>query len=76
MLRFDSRALFEALDRRRTARGMTWDQVAAETRVSAATIRRTRDGGRMEVDGMLALVHWLGVPVETFVRDDVPPARS
>jgi len=23
----------------------------------------------MEVDGMLAIVAWLGVPVETFVRE-------
>jgi hypothetical protein len=42
-------------------------QVAAATGVSAATIARTRTGGRLEVDGMLAMVHWLGVPVETFV---------
>ena len=69
MLRFDSAALFAALDHQRGARGMTWEQVAAETGVSSATIKRTRAGGRMEVDGMLALVHWLGVPVETFVRD-------
>jgi hypothetical protein len=37
--------------------------------LSAATIARTRTGGRMEVDGMLAMVGWLKVPVETFVRD-------
>jgi hypothetical protein len=30
---------------------------------------RTRTGGRMEVDGILAMVAWLGVPVETFVRE-------
>ncbi len=69
MPRFDAKALYDALDRERSARGLTWQQVAAETRVSAGTIKRTREGGRMEVDGMLALVRWLGVPVETFVRD-------
>ena len=37
--------------------------------VSVATITRLRSGGRMEVDGMLARVAWLGVPVETFVRE-------
>jgi len=68
MLRFDAAALYAALDRQRTARGLTWSQVAAETGVSAATIKRTKEGGRMEVDGMLALVSWLGVPIETFVR--------
>jgi len=69
MVRFDSKALYAALDAQRGERGMTWTQVAAATGVSAATITRTRAGGRLEVDGMLAMVRWLGVPVETFVRE-------
>ena len=69
MRRFDAAALFAALDARRSARGLSWTQVARETGVSIATIKRTEAAGRMEVDGMLALVGWLGVPVETFVRD-------
>ena len=72
MLRFDAAALFEAVDRQRNSRGMTWDEVAAEIGVGTATIKRTRTGGRMEVDGMLAMVRWLGVPVETFVRESSP----
>jgi transcriptional regulator with XRE-family HTH domain len=69
MVRFDAQALYEALDRRRTERAMTWAKVAAEMGVSVTTIARTRTGGRMEVDGMLAMVRWLGVSVETFVRE-------
>ena len=69
MRRLDSAALFAALDQRRSARGLTWAEVAAETGVSVATIKRTGRGGRMEADGMLALVSWLGLPVETFVRE-------
>lgn len=69
MRRFNTSALFQALDERRAAKGLTWEQVARETGVSAATIKRTKDGGRLEVDGMLAMVGWLGVPVEEFVRD-------
>jgi transcriptional regulator with XRE-family HTH domain len=69
MRRFDSAALYVALDQQRRARGLSWTALASETGVSLATIKRTEHGGRMEVDGMLALVHWLGVPVETFVRD-------
>jgi transcriptional regulator with XRE-family HTH domain len=69
MTRFDAAALYAALDRQREGRGLTWAQVAAEIGVSAATIQRTQTGGRMEVDGMLAMVAWLGVPVETFVRE-------
>jgi transcriptional regulator with XRE-family HTH domain len=67
--RFDSAALYRALDARRTSRRLTWTQVAAEMGIGASTIMRTRLGGRMEVDGMLAMVRWLDVPVETFVRE-------
>jgi transcriptional regulator with XRE-family HTH domain len=69
MRRFDAAALFAKLDDQRLARGLSWAQVARETGVAVATIRRTEHGARMEVDGMLALVGWLGVSVETFVRD-------
>ena len=69
MRRFDSSALFAAIDAQRIDKGLTWDQLAREIGVSAATIRRTQHGGRLEVDGMLAMVTWLGVPVETFVSD-------
>ena len=67
MRRFDSKALYQALDEQRRSRQLTWDQVATEIGVSKATISRTKGGGRMEVDGMLAMVAWLGVPVECFV---------
>ncbi len=69
MIRFDAKALYVALDEQRRAREMSWEQVAAAIGVSAATITRTRIGGRLEVDGMLAMVSWLGVPVETFARE-------
>jgi len=69
MKRFDSQALHQALDEKRQVRKMSWSEVAAEIGVSVSTIVRTQQGGRMEVDGMLAMVTWLGVAVETFVRD-------
>jgi transcriptional regulator with XRE-family HTH domain len=56
------------MDRKRAEQGLTWQDVARLTGVSAATLKRTSEGGRLEVDGMLAMVAWLGVPVETFVR--------
>jgi transcriptional regulator with XRE-family HTH domain len=71
-VRFDTRTLHTALDIQRQARDLTWAQVAAEIGVSPATISRLRQGGRMEVDGMLAMVQWLGMPVETFVRESSP----
>jgi len=67
--RLDSAALFAAIDQRRDALGLTWPALARDTGVSVATIKRLQRGGRMEVDGLLALVGWLGVSVETFVRE-------
>ena len=69
MRRFDAAALYEALDQERCRREIPWSRVAEETGVSVSTLKRTRLGGRMEVDGMLAMVGWLGVPVEHFVRE-------
>jgi len=69
MRRFDAAALHAALDAKRRADGLAWTDVARATGVSAGTIARLKNGGRLEVDGMLAMVAWLGVPVETFVRD-------
>jgi transcriptional regulator with XRE-family HTH domain len=64
--RFDTLALYEALDQRRRSRDLTWSAVAAEIGVSVSTLTRIRLGGRMEVDGMLAMVRWLGRTVESF----------
>jgi len=66
--RFDAQALYQALDTQRASRGMTWRQVAEEVGVSASTLTRTKQGGRLEVDGMLAMVRWLGRTVESFTR--------
>jgi hypothetical protein len=48
---------------------MTWSEISKEIGVSVSTMQRTKLGGRMEVDGMLAMVDWLGQQVETFVRE-------
>lgn len=68
MLRFDPKALYAEMDAHRRELGMTWKQVAEAIGVAQQTIMRTQNGGRMEVDGMLAMVNWLDVPVETFTR--------
>ena len=65
--RFDTRALYEALDAERQARGATWEQVSRELGVTASTLKNTARGGRLEVDGMLRMVGWLDRTVESFV---------
>lgn len=69
MRRFDAKALYRALNEQRLQREVTWSQISKEIGVSASTMQRTKLGGRMEVDGMIAMVGWLDVPVETFVRE-------
>ena len=64
MKRFDSKALYLALDEERRLREMTWREVAAEIGVSTSTLSNLQNGGRMEVDVMLAMVAGLGVAVE------------
>ena len=71
--RFDPVALYAALDEQSRSRGMSRRRVAAEIGVSVATITRTKLGGRMEVDGMLAMVHWLGRTAESFTRGATRP---
>lgn len=69
MIRFDALALYEALDAQRSARGLTWTQVAKETGVASSTLTGTKRGGRLEVDGTLAMVRWLGRTVESFTHE-------
>jgi hypothetical protein len=68
VVRFDGKALYEALDKQRIARNLTWADVARQTGVAASTLKRTREGGRLEVDGVLAMVTWLNRTVESFTR--------
>lgn len=68
MPRFDSKKLYDAMNKKRIANNMSWQAVSREIGVSAATITHTKIGGRMEVDGMLAMVSWLDEKVENFIR--------
>ena len=65
---FDLRALFRAVDDARVDRGLTWTALAAEARVAVSTIRRFAHASDAEADGVLAVVCWLGVAPEAFIR--------
>ncbi len=67
--RFDTARLHAALDAQRRERGMSWEDVAAELGVSASTLRNTARGGRMELDGAMFMLQWLGMPAEAFLFD-------
>ena len=69
MLRFDARAIYEALEERRIEQGMTWRQVASVIGVaSAASLTRLRKGGRVSFPEVMRVFAWLGRRAARFVR--------
>ncbi len=74
--RFDGAALYAALDAKRQARGISWQQAAREVGAAATTLQNTRKNGPMETDGILAMVRWLKCPLEDFVRGIAPDSTG
>lgn len=77
--RVDVEALYGTLNRARTERGqLSWRQVARQAGVGPSTLSRLAQGHRPDVDSFAALVHWLGMPAEDFMRhaalNQTPPA--
>jgi transcriptional regulator with XRE-family HTH domain len=70
-LTFDPQSLYDALDAQRRQRGMTWQDVSDELRVSASTMKRmTSRRWGIELDGVAAMTRWLGRTVESFAGAD------
>jgi transcriptional regulator with XRE-family HTH domain len=64
----DVEALYKALDARRKSRELSWRDVAREAGVSPSTLTRMAQGKRPDVDGFAALVTWLGVSADSYLR--------
>ena len=73
---FDTEAFHAALDSQRCAMGMTWKEVAGESKVSASTLTRMAQGKKPDADGLAALLHWSGLKAETFIRAANARARG
>ena len=71
---FDLMALRGALDARRRALGLSWEDVGAALGVSAGTLRGLGTRGRAEGDGVLRAVAWLGRSPVSFVPGWTPGA--
>lgn len=63
---FDGPAFFGAIDKQRGHRELSWPELGRVTGVSPGTIKRFATGDTIEADGVLALVRWLGRPLEDF----------
>ena len=69
ILRWDTRALFDALDARRRERQLTWAEVAREIGgFTPARITNLSTGPRTTFPGVMRLVRWLGEPAAAFTR--------
>jgi transcriptional regulator with XRE-family HTH domain len=66
----DVSRLYAALDAQRSARGLSWRQLAKEIEVSPSLLSRMANGLRPDVDAFATLVQWLGVPAEQFMTSD------
>lgn len=69
ILRFDTGAIYQALDAKRAERGMTWKQVAAEIGgLNAASLTRLSKGGRTSFPKVMRIFGWLRRPAASFTR--------
>jgi hypothetical protein len=74
-MKFDPKALTEAVDAERQARGLTWAELSRQVHVSTSTIKGMADRRwGIELDGVLGLTRWLGRTVESFAGGDGGPS--
>ncbi len=69
VLRFDTRALYGALNDARLQRGFTWKQVAAQVPgFSAGMLTNLAKGPAIGFPRVMRLTQWLGCPAARFTR--------
>ena len=69
ILRFDTRAMYAALDAERAQRGMTWKQVAKELPgFTENMLRNLATGPLIGFPRVMMIPQWLGRPAASFVR--------
>ena len=72
-LRFDTAAVYAAVNDERERRGLTWSQVASEVWPSGPwgedQLRQMAKGGRSDVDKALAICGWLGRTIQSFMHE-------
>lgn len=66
--RVDIPRLYAALDAERTARGLSWRQLAVQAEVSPGLFVRMAKGHYPDLDGFSALVGWLGISADQFLK--------
>lgn len=69
----DVPALYAALNAKRQAEGLSWRGLAHELAITPSTFTRMAQGRRPDVDTFVALLRWLGMPVEAFMEPAAEP---
>lgn len=67
---FDTDKFWATVDSTCVARGLTHKQAAAQARISASTMTRLSQGRNPDVDTFAALVLWMGVSADLFLRQE------
>jgi hypothetical protein len=69
VLRFDSRAIYDALEQDRRRRGLTWQRVADELPgLTPSMLTNPASGPLIGFPRVMIITQWLGRPAATFVR--------
>jgi len=69
ILRWDTRALFDAVDAQRRSHGLTWAEAAQRIPgFTSSMLTNLSRGGRIGFPRVMRLVRWLGQPAATFTR--------
>ena len=73
---FDADAFFDALEKTRNSKKLTWRKVADEAGVSASTLTRMAQGKRPDVDTLAALSTWSNMKVDNFIYGGAQESKS
>jgi hypothetical protein len=69
ILRFDTKALYAAVNAQRQAKGLTWNEVAAEMEIGSTNpLRGLAKGGLTGFPIVMRIVEWLDQPAAAFTR--------
>jgi transcriptional regulator with XRE-family HTH domain len=66
----DVASLHAALDAARSARNLSWRQLAARLDLSPSTLSRLSNGYTPDTAAFASMVTWLSVPAEDFMRSE------
>lgn len=68
----DTTALLGALEAKKDEEGRSWRDIARELEIDHSTFTRLGRGQRPDVDTLVTLTDWVGVPLDTFVVGEAP----